>query len=359
MSKLRRDRAFDGETEIQSKLPDADAPQSRTVAGGEVNADLLRAAELGGLDGAVNQIVCDDAATVLCQLPDGCVTCAITSPPYWNLVDYGFPDQIGADSYDRYRHRLRDVWQEVSRCLAPNGKFCLNVPIMPLRKAVSIEHFGKTHTRLLLDLPGDLKADIFGCTDLRYYSLYIWEKQTTEKMFGSYPHPPNLYERNYLEFILVFVKPGKPPKHPKDVKAAAKLTSEEWMELTKQLWWIYPANVRRKEGHPAPFPEALPNRLISMYTFPAAGSHPGDIVLDPFAGWGTTCVAAKRLGRRFVGLDGSPAFCQEAIARLADVTVEPRVMPATRPEKPKPAEPEESAKPAGFIRKLRQADLVE
>lgn len=358
MSKLRRDREFDDEAEIQSKLPDADVPQSRAVAGVVVSAGTLCAADLAELDDAVGQIICDDAATALRQLPDGWATCAITSPPYWNLVDYGFPGQIGADSYDRYRNRLRDVWQEVSRCLAPNGKFCLNVPIMPLRKAVSKEHFGASHTRLLLDLPGDLKADILSRTDLRYYSLYVWEKQTTEKMFGSYPHPPNLYERNYLEFILVFVKPGKPPKHPKEVKAAAKLTSEEWMELTKQLWWIYPANVRRKEGHPAPFPEALPNRLISMYTFPAAGAHPGDIVLDPFAGWGTTCVAAKRLGRRFVGIDGSPAFCREAVTRLADVPIEPCVMPATKPEKRAPA-PEKPEKPTGFISRLRQADLVE
>lgn len=371
MSKLRRDREFADGDEIQSKLPDADEPQSRTVATAEASADLLCAAELDGIGSAVDQIICDDAGTALRQLPDGWATCAITSPPYWNLVDYGFPNQIGADSYACYRARLRDVWQEVSRCLKPNGKFCLNVPVMPLRKAVSkaSPEFGPSHTRRLLDLPGDLKADILGGTDLLYYSLYVWEKQTTEKMFGSYPHPPNLYERNYLEFILVFVKPGKPDKRMPEVKAEAKLTSEEWMELTKQLWWIYPANVRRKEGHPAPFPEALPNRLINMYTFPGAGGIQGDIVLDPFAGWGTTCVAAKRLGRRFVGIDGSPAFCQEAITRLADVPRERIVMVATKPEKEKlPEEPDPelleieidntSPEPSRIL-KLRQADLVE
>lgn len=350
MSKLRRDREFDGNDEIKSKLPEADAPQSRTASADEDRADLLCAGDVSGLLDAVDQVICDDAAETLAKLPAGKVTCAITSPPYWNLVDYGFPEQIGAGSYQDYRDRLIRVWVEVARCLEPNGKFCLNVPVMPIRKAVSTEHFGKTHTRMLLDLPGDLKADILRETDLRYYSLYIWEKQTTEKMFGSYPYPPNLYERNYIEFILVFVKPGKPAKRQPFVKAAAKLTSEEWMELTKQIWWIYPANVRRKEGHPAPFPEALPNRLISMYTFPAAGGVAGDIVLDPFAGWGTTCVAAKRLRRRFIGIDGSPAFCKEAITRLADTPVERVVMSATKPATPEPP---------GVIVKLRQADLIE
>jgi len=334
MSKLRRQRAFDDGAGIQSKLPEGDSPQSRAVSAGEVADDLVTPDDVGQLGDAVNKIICGDAEETLKRLPDGCITCAITSPPYWNLVDYGFDEQIGQRSYASYRSRFAQVWSEIERVLAPNGKLCLNVPIMPVRKAVSAEHFGKTHTRLLLDLPGDLKTDILTDTDLLYYSLYAWEKQTTEKMFGSYPFPPNLYERNYVEFILVFVKPGKPPKYDSAIKEASKLTSEEWMELTKQIWWIYPANVARKTGHPAPFPEALPNRLISMYTFAQTDGHPGDIVLDPFAGWGTTCVAAKRTGRRFIGIDGSPSFCREANHLLAETPVTgPRVMPATQPSK--------------------------
>jgi DNA modification methylase len=109
------------------------------------------------------------------------------------------------------------------------------------------------------------------------------------------------------------------------------------MELTNQIWWIYPENVGRSEGHPAPFPEALPNRLINMYTFPSVDDigFPGDIVLDPFAGWGTTCVAAKRLGRRFMGVDLSPAFCNHSILRLARTSrsEKPIIMTAERPSK--------------------------
>jgi DNA modification methylase len=186
---------------------------------------------------------------------------------------------------------------------------------------------------VLIDLYSDIKQRIEAKTALRLFSLYVWEKQTTEKMFGSYPFPPNLYERNYIEFVAVFVKPGAPRVLPAAVKAGSRLTQDEWMDLTQQIWWMYPENIPRLEGHPAPFPEALPNRLIAMYTFramPEAG-FPGDIVLDPLAGSGTTCVAAKRMERRFVGIDLNRDFCAVAEARLAATEPDPRVMSGRRP----------------------------
>jgi DNA modification methylase len=131
----------------------------------------------------------------------------------------------------------------------------------------------------------------------------------------------------------VFVKPGAPARLPRAVKEAARLSSPEWMELTKQVWWMFPANVGRDRGHPAPFPEALPNRLVNLFTFPAVPEHgfAGDLVLDPFCGWGTTCVAARRLGRRYLGVDLSPRFANEAGRRCAAVTPARRVMRAERP----------------------------
>lgn len=338
--KMRRNRKLDGEGSIRSKLPSSADPTSRVVVAepdsnvSEAVLDLRAGGdEPLGLQTLRDRVVCGDSAKVLRRFPEGCVACAITSPPYWHLVDYGYDGQIGQGSYEEYRAGLIEVWKGVARALRPNGKFCLNVPLLPLTKAFSEEHFGKTHTRVLVDLYADLKADILAQTDLQFYGLYIWEKQTTEKMFGSYPYPPNLLERNYIEFIAVFVKPGAPPKFPPEAKEAARLTQAEWMELTKQIWWIYPDNIKRAEGHPAPFPEALPNRLINMYTFPAVEEigFEGDLVLDPFAGWATTCVAAKRCGRRYVGIDLSPTFCTEAAQRLRDVQLEPTVMNAVKP----------------------------
>jgi DNA modification methylase len=148
------------------------------------------------------------------------------------------------------------------------------------------------------------------------FSLYVWQKQTTEKMFGSYPYPPNLYEQNTIEFISVLVKDGKPEIIPERVKEAAKITDVEWMNLTKQIWRLYPEDVKRAR-HPAPYPISLPSRLIAMYSFPRVpDEYEGDLILDPFNGTGSTCMAAKELGRNYVGLDLLPDFCVEAAKRI-------------------------------------------
>lgn len=344
--KLRRERTFEAGEGIQSQLPSSEHPESRAVKPkrpSHLSHEVVDARGGSGplpLRDVVDRIVCGDSASTLERLPEQCVTLAITSPPYWNLVDYGFEGQIGVGTYGAYRRSLKEVWKQVARCLRPNGKFALNVPLMPIRKEVSERYFGPTHTRYLIDLYADLRSDILEETDLLAYSLFIWEKQTTEKMFGSYPFPPNLYERNYIEFIAVFVKPGPPPKVPAEVKSRARLSQHQWMELTNQIWWMYPENVARAAGHPAPFPEALPNRLINMYTFPRVeqANFSGDLVLDPFAGWGTTCVAAKRLGRAYVGVDLSEGFCNRAQARLNGThpAVGQLILPATRPQKVDP-----------------------
>jgi hypothetical protein len=137
-------------------------------------------------------------------------------------------------------------------------------------------------------------------------------------MFGSYPCPGNLIENNTIEFINVYVKPGKPPKFSADVKAANALTRAEWIDLTQQVWFMYPQDVKRGGDHPAPFPEKLPGRLMRLYTYGAAGSFPGEIVLDPFAGTGTTCVVAKQMERRYVGIDINPAYIRMAQERLCE-----------------------------------------
>jgi DNA modification methylase len=350
---------------IASRLPDANDPSSRKYFSGSLvpfgfqappgtgerrtaapaAPNFLDARGRRGplhLEEAVDRVVCGDAAKVLKKLPGDWCACAVTSPPYWNTVDYGVPGQIGQGSYAAYLKGLGRIWREVERCLLPNGKFCLNVPLLPLTKAVSEPAFGKTHTRVLLDQYSDMKAVIEGKTSLRLYSLYIWEKQTTEKMFGSYPFPPNLYERNTVEFIAVFVKPGEPRKLPPKVKEASRLTQADWLDLTRQVWWMYPENVRRLEGHPAPFPETLPNRLISMYTFRAVPEEGflGDIVLDPLCGSGMTCVAARRLGRRSIGVDLNPDFCAYAAQRVKMTAVAPAVMSAMRPSERKAAQGE-------------------
>lgn len=275
------------------------------------------------IEAFANQVLCGDAAQVLSQLPDDAVHLIVTSPPYWNLVDYGVEGQIGQASYEKYLDDLLEVWAQVERVLVPNGKLCINTAIVPVPKKGDNRH----HTRQLKNLNNDIEYSILyrGRCALQRYGLFIWQKQTSVKMFGSYPYPPNLYEDNTVEFINVFVKPGKPRSLPKAVKERSRLTQEQWLNLTMQVWPIYPEDVARTGGHPAPFPVKLPQRLILMYTFaavPEAG-FPGDIVLDPFSGTGATCLAAKSTGRRFIGIDLNPDYCAFARHRLGLAALEP------------------------------------
>ena len=255
-----------------------------------------------------NRIICSDSKAALQKLPEDSIHCIITSPPYWNVVDYGFEGQLGQCSYDEYLSQLLEVWKECERVLAPNGKLCIITPIMPISKKVIPDQ----HTRHLKNLNNDIEATILSNLKLNRYSLYIWQKQTTEKMFGSYPYPPNIYEQNTIEFINVLVKDGKPRQIDQETKEASKLSEKEWMDLARQIWQLYPEDVKRV-NHPAPFPISLPNRLIAMYTFARSSdggrSFKGDMVLDPFCGAGATCVAAKSLGRNYIGINLSAEFC--------------------------------------------------
>ena len=153
----------------------------------------------------VDRIHCGDARQVLTGLPDECVALAVTSPPYWDVVDYGVAGQIGPGSYARYLDDLTAVWRETARVLIPNGKLAVVAPIMPLPK----RRLSGQHTRHLKNLAFDIEARILRAVPgLARYSLFVWQKQTTTAMFGSYPYPPNVYEDNSVEFVNVYVKAG-------------------------------------------------------------------------------------------------------------------------------------------------------
>jgi len=296
---------------------------------------MCKKSEIKPITDYTNKIICGDAVSTLSEMPDESIHLAVTSPPYWNIVDYGVDGQIGQTSYEQYIDDLLAVWREAARVLTPNGKLCINTPIMPIPKKV----MNNGHTRHLKNINNDIESSILNDSKcpMERFSLYIWQKQTTEKMFGSYPYPPNIYENNTIEFINVFVKPGKPRILSKKIKEGSKFSQEEWMNLTMQVWPIYPEDVNRSGGHPAPFPLELPSRLIAMYTFRSIRSEgfKGDIVLDMFNGTGATCVAAKAMGRRYVGIELHPEYCDMARHRL-----EPRRFPKPsliieRPKSPK------------------------
>jgi len=274
----------------------------------------------------INKIICGDALSEMKNFDDNSISLIVTSPPYWNLVDYEVEGQYGQGTYEEYLNQMLQIYIESERILEPNGKIALVVPIVPLPKAVD----DSTHTRKLLNLSSDIEQKVLNSnTSLHRFSLYIWQKQTTKKMFGSYPYPPNIYEDNTIEFINVFVKDGQPKKLAKEIKERSIMKQEEWLNLSMQVWPIMPTNIQRKngKGHPAPFPVEIPRRLIAMYTFKAAPelNFDGDIVFDMFNGSGSTCVAAAEMNRRFIGIDINIEYCKISEERIK--SIKPNISP--------------------------------
>jgi modification methylase len=278
----------------------------QTRSGGVPRSKDLSPAEI------VDRLFVGHSADVLQTFPDHSIDLVITSPPYWTAVEYGH----GANpwtSYEAYLADMQSVWKQCARVLRSNGKLCINAPILPIPKDV-IEQ----HTRHLKNIAFDMEHRILAETELERYGLFVWQKQTSKMMFGSYPYPGNIIENNTIEFINVFVKPGKPPKFDSDVKEANELTRTEWLDLAQQVWFMYPEDVKREGDHPAPFPYKLPARLMRLYSYGAVACFPGEIVLDPFVGTGTTCAVAKTMGRRYVGIDINPAYIKLAQERIRD-----------------------------------------
>ena len=260
------------------------------------------------MDQFINKFLVGNSLTKLKQMEDDSVDLIITSPPYWNAVEYD--KDINTD-YETYLETLTDIFSECARVLRPNGKMAINTPIMPIPQALI-----KQDVRHLKDISSDLSEKILTNTNLNLFSVYIWQKQTSKLMFGSYPYPGNLLENNTIEFIQVYVKPGKSKKYPKNVKENEKLKKHEWIDLIQQVWFMIPEDINRKKNHPAPYPEKLPARLIRMFSYGAFNSFEGDVILDPFVGTGTTCVVAKKMNRRFIGIDISAAYIEHARAKL-------------------------------------------
>jgi len=276
----------------------------------------------------VGRLFTGHAAPVLARFPAGCIDLVVTSPPYWTAVEYDRAANPWS-SYEAYLADMLSVWTQCARVLRPNGKLCINAPIMPIPKEMIAQH-----TRHLKNIAFDLEHAILRQTELQRYALFVWQKQTSKMMFGSYPYPGNIIENNTIEFINVYVKPGKPPKFRAQVKDANTISRAEWLDLTQQVWFMYPHDVKRGGDHPAPFPEKLPARLMRLYTHGAAANFPGEIVLDPFAGTGTTCLVARQMRRRYVGIDINPRYVQMAQDRLREAPGPSPLLVVGRPKYP-------------------------
>ncbi len=232
------------------------------------------------------------------ELKDKSVDLVITSPPYWQLKDYGTENQIGYnDSYEQYINNLNLVWKESYRVLNNGCRLCVNIGDQFARAV----YYGRYKV-----IP--IRTEIIKFCEaigFDYMGAIIWQKKTTSNttggasLMGSYPMPRNGILSIDYEFILLFKKLGTPEKPNRELKEQSKMTKEEWKTYFNGHWNFGGA---RQDGHIAMFPEELPKRLIKMFSFV------GDTVLDPFLGSGTTSLAARNLGRNSVGYEMNPEF---------------------------------------------------
>jgi len=230
------------------------------------------------------------------ELGDESVHLVVTSPPYWNIKDYGSDQQIGYDeSLDTYLNRLNAVWEECYRVLKPGCRMVVNIGDQYHRSTEGMPYH-------ITPLNAHIVNNILETTrhNLIFLGNIIWQKisntETTggASVMGSYGRPRNGYVSYDYEYISIFKKPGKAPTVADELKEADGISTEEWRELFNGHWNFTGDS---QEEHPAPFPKELPRRVMRMFTFS------GDTVLDPFLGRGTTMQVANELNRSSVGYE--------------------------------------------------------
>ncbi|HQO99238.1 MAG TPA: site-specific DNA-methyltransferase [Caldisericia bacterium] len=232
------------------------------------------------------------------EVSDESVHLIVTSPPYWQLKDYGNEKQIGFnDTYEEYINNLNLVWNECHRILHKGCRLCINIGDQFARSV----YYGRYKV-----IP--IRTEIIKFCEsvgFDYMGAIIWQKVTTchttggATVMGSFPYPRNGIIKLDYEFILIFKKYGNPPKVSKEIKEKSKLTQEEWNQYFSGHW-TFPGEKQNK--HLAMFPEELPRRLIKMFSFI------GDTVLDPFLGSSTTSLAAKKINRNSIGYEINEDF---------------------------------------------------
>ncbi len=226
------------------------------------------------------------------ELPDASIHLMVTSPPY--NVGKEYDENL---SLKEYRQFLKRVWQEVYRVLVPGGRVCVNIANLGRKPYVPLHAF--------------IVEDMLGVSFLMRGEI-IWNKASSSSpstAWGTWLSPANPTLRDIHEYILVFSKEAFNRKRLPGKTSTIK--SEQFLEFTKSVW-TFSAESARKIGHPAPFPVELPYRLIQLYTFK------DEVVLDPFCGSGSACIAAVKAGRHYIGYDTEKEYVHLAEKRIKE-----------------------------------------
>jgi DNA modification methylase len=242
-----------------------------------------------------NQIICRDSEEVLKQLPDNCIDLVITSPPY----NFGFGYDTSKDGIDweKYFQKLFKIFDECIRALKYGGRIIVN--IQPLfSDYVPSHHIISSH---FMEKKMIWKGEI------------LWEKNNYNCKYcawGSWKSPSSPYLKYTWEFLEIFAKGDlKKEGQNEDID----ISPDDFKKWVVAKWSIAPERKMVHYDHPAMFPEELVERALKLFSFK------GDVILDPFNGVGTTCAVAKRLNRKYIGIDVSQKYCNIAKKRVNEI----------------------------------------
>lgn len=244
------------------------------------------------LDGWADRIY-HGSAVDMAPVPDNAVGLAFTSPPY--NVGKEYDDDLDLPAY---LELMASVAREVYRVLRPGGRYVVNIANLGRKPYIPLHA---------------LFYDVHGAAGFLPMGEIIWRKARGANgscAWGTWMSAKAPRLRDVHEYLLVFAKGA----YARPDRGESDIGRDEFMDATLSVWEI-PAESARRVGHPAPFPVALASRVIRLY------SYVGDVVLDPFVGSGSTCVAAVEAGRHYVGYDVAAEYCRLAEARIADVDV--------------------------------------
>lgn len=244
----------------------------------------------------------------------------VTSPPYWTLKEYPIcAGQLGAvEDYEVFLDELDKVWRECARVLVPGGRICCVVGDVCIPRRRLGRHF-------VMPLHADIQVrsrrlglDVL--TPILWHKIANGVTEASGNGAGFYgkPYQPGAVVKNDIEYILFMRKGGEYRKVTPLQKALSILTKEEMQSWWRPIWTDL-RGASTRNGHPAPYPQALAERLIRMFSFA------GDTVLDPFAGTGSTALAALAAGRNSISIEIDPGYIRTARSNISKAINQQRV----------------------------------